>query len=123
MVPNLLIVRRDEASLEQWVASNGDDCDTTRLSESQFLLPGLVDTHIHAPQYAFTGTATDIPLMEWLEVGGWRHGTVTHTRMCAHACMHAQAGAHHVKLCCRMVRTHTHCTVSPMCLTGVSPAL
>lgn len=79
---------RDEASLEQWVASHGDDCDTTRLSESQFLLPGLVDTHIHAPQYAFTGTATDIPLMEWLEVGGGDTAR-SRTRACVrtHACM------------------------------------
>ena len=28
--------------------------------------PGLIDTHVHAPQYKFTGTGTDVPLMEWL---------------------------------------------------------
>jgi guanine deaminase len=36
----------------------------------EFLCPGLIDLHIHAPQYAFTGTATDRPLLGphgWLE--------------------------------------------------------
>ena len=30
-------------------------------------MPGLVDGHAHAPQYAFTGTGMDLPLLEWLE--------------------------------------------------------
>ncbi len=29
-------------------------------------MPGLIDTHTHAPQYVFTGTGMDLPLMEWL---------------------------------------------------------
>jgi hypothetical protein len=29
----------------------------------EFIVPGLIDCHIHAAQYAFTGTATDKPLM------------------------------------------------------------
>lgn len=29
-------------------------------------MPGLVDTHIHAPQYAFAGTRVDLPLLQWL---------------------------------------------------------
>ena len=29
-------------------------------------MPGLVDTHVHASQYVFTGTGYDLPLMEWL---------------------------------------------------------
>ncbi|KAG1674922.1 hypothetical protein FOA52_014715 [Chlamydomonas sp. UWO 241] len=39
----------------------------TRLQDGQFLMPGLIDTHVHAPQYKFTGTGTDVPLMEWLK--------------------------------------------------------
>ncbi|EKX54139.1 hypothetical protein GUITHDRAFT_156924 [Guillardia theta CCMP2712] len=31
------------------------------------LVPGFIDTHIHAPQYSYTGTATDLPLMDWLQ--------------------------------------------------------
>ncbi|KAJ3055005.1 hypothetical protein HK097_000084 [Rhizophlyctis rosea] len=60
-----------------------------KLTATQFLLPGFVshlwasllldnvltcappneqiDTHIHAPQYVFTGTGCDLPLLQWLE--------------------------------------------------------
>lgn len=31
------------------------------------LIPGLVDLHIHAPQYAFRGMGMDLELMEWLQ--------------------------------------------------------
>eukprot|EP00971_Amphidinium_carterae_P190311 3777140-Amphidinium_carterae.1 len=40
------------------------------LSPTQFLLPGFVDCHIHAPQYSYAGTGLDLPLMGpegWLE--------------------------------------------------------
>lgn len=33
---------------------------------SEFFMPGMVDTHIHAPQYSFTGTRVDLPLLQWL---------------------------------------------------------
>jgi guanine deaminase len=36
------------------------------LSPSQYLLPGLIDTHIHAPQWPQMGTALDLPLEQWL---------------------------------------------------------
>lgn len=31
------------------------------------ILPGLVDLHLHAPQYAFTGLGMDMELLEWLD--------------------------------------------------------
>ena len=37
-----------------------------RLSASERLLPGLIDTHIHAPQWPQLGTGLDLPLEEWL---------------------------------------------------------
>ncbi len=37
-----------------------------RLPEGTYLLPGLVDTHVHAPQYPQLGQALDVPLEEWL---------------------------------------------------------
>jgi len=40
--------------------------DIIKLGPSQLLLPGFIDTHCHAPQYAFTGVGTDLPLFEWL---------------------------------------------------------
>ena len=39
------------------------------LGPTQFLMPGFIDCHHHAPQYSYAGTATDAPLMQWLEVG------------------------------------------------------
>lgn len=37
------------------------------LKDSQFLIPGLVDTHVHAPQFLFSGTGYDLDLLEWLK--------------------------------------------------------
>jgi guanine deaminase len=37
------------------------------LSDDQVLLPGLVDLHVHAPQFPQLGTALDRPLEEWLQ--------------------------------------------------------
>lgn len=34
---------------------------------SEFFMPGMVDTHIHAPQYSYAGTALDMPLLQWLD--------------------------------------------------------
>lgn len=36
------------------------------LKEGQYFLPGFVDLHVHAPQWAQSGTALDIPLYDWL---------------------------------------------------------
>ena len=44
-----------------------DSATVTRLSESQFIMPGFVDTHTHAPQFVFTGTGYDERLLEWLQ--------------------------------------------------------
>ena len=30
------------------------------------IFPGMIDLHVHAPQYAFRGTSMDLELMEWL---------------------------------------------------------
>jgi len=37
-----------------------------RLADGQYLLPGFVDLHVHAPQWAQAGNALDIPLYDWL---------------------------------------------------------
>jgi len=36
------------------------------LSEDEFIIPGLIDTHIHAPQYANAGIGSDLQLLDWL---------------------------------------------------------
>ncbi|MFD2328143.1 guanine deaminase [Cohnella sp. GCM10020058] len=37
-----------------------------QLAPGQYLLPGFVDLHVHAPQWAQSGTALDVPLYDWL---------------------------------------------------------
>jgi guanine deaminase len=39
----------------------------TELETSQYLLPGLVDLHVHAPQFRQMGKALDVPLEVWLQ--------------------------------------------------------
>lgn len=33
----------------------------------QLIIPGLIDLHLHAPQFAFRGTKMDLELMDWLD--------------------------------------------------------
>lgn len=35
--------------------------------KDQMIIPGLVDLHVHAPQYSFRGLGMDMGLLEWLE--------------------------------------------------------
>jgi guanine deaminase len=46
---------------------NEETTEFKRFSSSHFIIPGFVDTHTHAPQYGFSGTGLDLPLLEWLE--------------------------------------------------------
>lgn len=46
---------------------NFDDFEKVYLKESQFMIPGMIDTHIHAPQYINSGLGTDLPLLDWLK--------------------------------------------------------
>lgn len=39
----------------------------TRLGPNQFVIPGLIDTHIHPVQYPNLGLGLDKHLLEWLE--------------------------------------------------------
>lgn len=43
-----------------------DALPVTQLTPTQFLMPGFIDCHIHAPQYPNIGLGLDMPLMEWL---------------------------------------------------------
>ncbi len=33
----------------------------------QLILPGMIDLHLHAPQYSYVGTGMDLELLDWLE--------------------------------------------------------
>lgn len=37
-----------------------------QLKACQFLMPGFIDTHIHAPQFAQNGLGLDMELLDWL---------------------------------------------------------
>ncbi|KAJ3276935.1 hypothetical protein HK104_003559 [Borealophlyctis nickersoniae] len=69
-----------ETSREKVVASSVDalagkygfsaDC-VKRLGDGQMIVPGFdfiikIDTHTHAPQFVYTGTGYDLPLLDWL---------------------------------------------------------
>lgn len=43
------------------------DATEVILSDSQILIPGLIDTHIHAPQYPNAGLGYDETLLNWLQ--------------------------------------------------------
>nr|XP_045585052.1 guanine deaminase-like isoform X1 [Procambarus clarkii] len=56
-------------NLEQLKVDYGfTDACITYLNSSQFLMPGLVDTHIHAPQFVNNGVKLDLPLLDWLKM-------------------------------------------------------
>lgn len=55
--------RPEYLQLEQ-MAREADKLEV--LSAGEYLLPGLVDTHVHAPQWPQLGKALDRPLDEWL---------------------------------------------------------
>ncbi|XP_036069587.1 guanine deaminase [Oryzias melastigma] len=40
--------------------------EVIKLAQHEFFMPGLIDTHIHASQYSYAGTALDMPLLKWL---------------------------------------------------------
>uniref|UniRef100_A0A8C9B2A6 Guanine deaminase n=1 Tax=Prolemur simus TaxID=1328070 RepID=A0A8C9B2A6_PROSS len=58
----------EEASQHEKLAKEWSfkPCEIRELSHHEFFMPGLVDTHIHAPQYSFAGSNVDLPLLEWL---------------------------------------------------------
>ncbi len=46
---------------EEW-----KNADVTDFGD-KFIIPGLMDLHIHAPQYTYRGTGMDLELLDWLE--------------------------------------------------------
>lgn len=43
-----------------------EDVNVYYLNEGEFVMPGFVDTHIHAPQYPNAGLGYDKQLLDWL---------------------------------------------------------
>lgn len=58
----------DNHDLSRFLEQEGfSDACIIHLTDTQFLVPGFIDTHIHAPQYPNAGFGMDLPLLEWLE--------------------------------------------------------
>lgn len=60
-------LRRDVAAEDPALAPWRERGRLTTLAPGQILLPGLVDLHVHAPQFPQAGTALDVPLEDWLQ--------------------------------------------------------
>uniref|UniRef100_A0A7S2SDE5 Amidohydrolase-related domain-containing protein n=1 Tax=Rhizochromulina marina TaxID=1034831 RepID=A0A7S2SDE5_9STRA len=79
MVPEAAVVVYGDGTIQDILVTGdvraqvrelGPVSKTVPVAAPGFIMPGLVDCHIHAPQYAFTGTGLDLPLMGphgWLE--------------------------------------------------------
>ncbi|PYQ93098.1 MAG: 5-methylthioadenosine deaminase, partial [Acidobacteria bacterium] len=59
--PEIVAVDRPDAIAANYRA------DETISAPNQIVLPGLVNTHTHAPMVLYRGLADDLALMEWLQ--------------------------------------------------------
>lgn len=60
------IVAVHAASSADGAAAIAGAAEVVRLTPDQRLLPGMVDLHLHAPQWPQLGTGLDLPLERWL---------------------------------------------------------
>ena len=60
------VLRVDDEGVIQSVEPNSPGPVDVSLDSDTLLVPGLVDTHIHAPQWPQLGTGLDLPLEQWL---------------------------------------------------------
>ncbi|XP_013399079.1 guanine deaminase-like isoform X1 [Lingula anatina] len=59
---------KDSSYLDEALSELGlQEKDVKYLKKGKFLMPGLIDTHIHASQYVYTGTAMELHLLDWLK--------------------------------------------------------
>src|SRR5271163_377895 len=69
-----------DASVQRFAAAG----TLLTLGEGQYLLPGLIDLHVHAPQWPQLGLALDVPLEDWLQACTFpleaRYGDVEYAR-------------------------------------------
>ena len=64
-INDALVSVSEEGAIES-IVPGGDVPGATDLRDRGVLLPGLVDLHIHAPQFPQLGAALDVPLEDWL---------------------------------------------------------
>lgn len=68
VTPDMYIVVEKESGKIVSIGAEkpGPEVPVTEVPKDGFVMPGLVDAHLHAPQYAFSGIGTNRPLLEWL---------------------------------------------------------
>src|ERR1700682_786592 len=70
------VVDGDVSTREGRIAAIGSNLagnhDRTIDARGGYVLPGLVQTHVHLCQTLFRGYADDLPLMDWLRTRVWR---------------------------------------------------
>ncbi|CAO3685158.1 unnamed protein product [Rhizopus stolonifer] len=65
---NAALVVDNKTDVDDYLAqSPWANAKVKTLGHEQFLMPGFVDTHAHAPQYMFAGSGMDRQLLEWLK--------------------------------------------------------
>jgi guanine deaminase len=60
------IVAPEEAEYKELINEYSRQKRLQEYEKGQYILPGFVDLHVHAPQWAQAGTALDLPLYDWL---------------------------------------------------------
>lgn len=64
--PDVVVTVENSVVVAVTPAADFEGQPDVHLPASAVLLPGLIDTHIHAPQWPQLGTGLDLPLEEWL---------------------------------------------------------
>lgn len=60
------VVSPTNDNYEEFYETHRNHADYIHLKDSQFLLPGFIDTHVHAPQWPQAGKALHVDLPTWL---------------------------------------------------------
>ncbi|MEM9654995.1 MAG: amidohydrolase family protein [Actinomycetota bacterium] len=66
VLEDVLIAVGDSGTIRSVSAAAQDDLADYTLPPGHVLIPGLIDTHVHAPQWPQLGTGYDLPLEQWL---------------------------------------------------------
>jgi guanine deaminase len=61
------VKRPADADYGQIISAASEQGTLEKLTSKQYLLPGMVDTHVHAPQWPQMGNVLDVPLNVWLD--------------------------------------------------------
>lgn len=71
-----LVPNTDSSTINTLIAENGyapDVFPVKHLPKHSFLIPGFIDTHNHAPQWAQRGIGRSLSLLDWLENVTYAH--------------------------------------------------